>query len=64
MPKTTPEQNKAIVLKAFDTLFNQRDYAGSRTLLVAKIHSAQRGHRARRRRTLRSDPLSARYVAL
>lgn len=23
---TTPEQNKALVLKAFDTLFNQRDY--------------------------------------
>jgi hypothetical protein len=27
MPKTTPEQNKAIVLEAFDTLFNKRDYA-------------------------------------
>jgi predicted SnoaL-like aldol condensation-catalyzing enzyme len=26
MPKTTPEQNKAIVLKAFDILFNKRDY--------------------------------------
>ena len=24
--KTTPEQNKALVLKAFDILFNQRDY--------------------------------------
>jgi len=24
--KTTPEQNKALVLEAFDTLFNQRDY--------------------------------------
>ena len=29
MPKTTPEQNKAVVLKAFDTLFNQRDYAAA-----------------------------------
>src|SRR5258705_6900091 len=29
MPKATPEQNKAIVLKAFDTLFNQRDYAAA-----------------------------------
>ena len=27
MPKTGPEQNKALVLEAFDTLFNQRDYA-------------------------------------
>ncbi|RFU44819.1 ester cyclase [Paraburkholderia sp. DHOC27] len=26
MSKTTPEQNKALVLEAFDTLFNQRDY--------------------------------------
>jgi len=26
MPKTTPEQNKAIVLEAFDTLFNKRDF--------------------------------------
>src|SRR5246127_5083468 len=27
MAETTPEQNKTIVLEAFDTLFNQRDYA-------------------------------------
>jgi predicted SnoaL-like aldol condensation-catalyzing enzyme len=26
MPTTTPEQNKALVLEAFDTLFNKRDY--------------------------------------
>jgi len=32
MPKTTPEQNKALVLKAFDTLFNQRDYAAAERL--------------------------------
>jgi len=29
MPKTTPEQNKAIVLEAFNTLFNKRDYDGA-----------------------------------
>ena len=27
MTRTTPEQNKALVLGAFDTLFNKRDYA-------------------------------------
>jgi predicted SnoaL-like aldol condensation-catalyzing enzyme len=27
--KTTPTQNKARVLEAFDTLFNQRDYAAA-----------------------------------
>lgn len=26
MTKTTPEQSKALVLEAFDTLFNKRDY--------------------------------------
>jgi predicted SnoaL-like aldol condensation-catalyzing enzyme len=26
MTKTTPEQNKALVLEAFDMLFNKRDY--------------------------------------
>jgi predicted SnoaL-like aldol condensation-catalyzing enzyme len=26
MTKTTPEQNNALVLEAFDTLFNKRDY--------------------------------------
>jgi predicted SnoaL-like aldol condensation-catalyzing enzyme len=29
MPKTTPAQNKALVLEAFDTLFNKRDYASA-----------------------------------
>jgi len=29
MTETTPEQNKALVLKAFDTLFNKRDYAAA-----------------------------------
>ncbi|MCW3100991.1 MAG: hypothetical protein JWL77_6609 [Chthonomonadaceae bacterium] len=26
MTKTTPAENKALVLEAFDTLFNRRDY--------------------------------------
>ena len=29
MTKTTPEQNKAIVLEAFETLLNKRDYAAA-----------------------------------
>ena len=29
MPKTTSEQNKALVVEAFDTLFNKRDYAAA-----------------------------------
>ena len=29
MPKSTSEQNKTIVLKAFDTIFNKRDYAAA-----------------------------------
>ena len=30
--KTTPEQNKKLVLNAFDTLFNKRDYAAAEKL--------------------------------
>jgi hypothetical protein len=29
MNKTTPEWNKALVLEAFDTLFNKRDYCAA-----------------------------------
>ena len=29
MSKTTPKQNKSLVLDAFDTLFNKRDYAAA-----------------------------------
>ena len=29
MPNTTLEQNKSLVLEAFDTLFNKRDYAAA-----------------------------------
>jgi len=30
MIKTTPEQNKTLVLQAFDTLFNKRDYKAAK----------------------------------
>jgi predicted SnoaL-like aldol condensation-catalyzing enzyme len=42
MTKTTPEQNKAIVLEAFDTLFNKRDYAAAERFWSPKYvqHSA------------------------
>ena len=36
MPKTTPERNKTIVLEAFDTLFNKRDYAAAERFWSAK----------------------------
>ena len=35
MPKTTPEQNKALVLEAFDTLFNKCDYPAAESMAVA-----------------------------
>src|SRR5271169_5947892 len=42
MSKTTPEQNKAIVLEAFETLFNKRDYAAAERFWSPKYiqHSA------------------------
>jgi predicted SnoaL-like aldol condensation-catalyzing enzyme len=32
MVKTSPEENKALVLEAFETLFNRRDYADAELL--------------------------------
>ena len=42
MIKTTPEQNKALVLKAFDALFNKRDYEAAERFWSDKYiqHSA------------------------
>jgi predicted SnoaL-like aldol condensation-catalyzing enzyme len=42
MNKTPPEQNKALVLEAFDTLFNKRDYAAAERFWSPKYiqHSA------------------------
>ncbi len=44
---TTPEQNKPLVLEAFDTLFNKRRLCDRRTILVAGLHSIQRPYRTR-----------------
>ena len=35
MNETIQEKNKALVLEAFDTLFNKRDYAAAEEVLVA-----------------------------
>ena len=42
MSKTTPEQNKALVIEAFDTLFNKRDYEAAERFWSDKYiqHSA------------------------
>jgi predicted SnoaL-like aldol condensation-catalyzing enzyme len=42
MSKTSPEQNKALVLEAFDTLFNKRNYEAAERFWSSKYiqHSA------------------------
>ena len=42
---TTPEQNKALVLEAFDTLFNKRDYATAERFWSPRLHPTQRSYR-------------------
>ena len=64
MPKTTPEQNKAFVLEAFDTLFNRRDYAASERFWSPDYiqHSAHIGPgREGLFHLIRSVPPSLRY---
>ena len=45
MTKTTPEQNKVLVLEAFHTLFNKRDYAAAERFWSTRYiqHSAHIG---------------------
>jgi len=47
MPKTTSEQNKALVLEAFDALFNKRDYEAAEKFWSPSLHPTQRSYRAR-----------------
>ena len=64
MTHTTPDQNKALVLEAFDTLFNRRDYAAAEPFWSERYiqHSA---HIAPGREGLfdliRSSPAALRY---
>ncbi len=64
MPKTTPEQNKALVLKAFDALFNQRDYLAAESFWSNHYiqHSAHIGPgRTGLFELVRSAPSTLRY---
>ena len=54
MSQTTQEKNKALVLEAFDTLFNRRDYAAAERYWSPALHPAQRAHRARPRGAFQS----------
>jgi hypothetical protein len=63
MSQSMESKNKALVLEAFDTLFNKR-LPSRRTLLVVQLHSAQRPHRAGPRRSLQphqGTPASLKY---
>ena len=64
MSQTIQEKNKALVLEAFDTLFNKRDYEAAEKVLVAQLHSAQRAHRTGSRRTVQFDPQHTPHAAL
>ena len=64
MTSTTPDQNKALVLKAFDTLFNKRDYEAASRFWSDKYiqHSAHiEPGREGLFRLIRSLPDSLRY---
>ena len=54
MTDSNGEKNKAIVLEAFDTLFNKRDYAAAEQFWHLATPT-QRPHRARKRWALQPD---------
>lgn len=62
--KTTPEQNKKLVLEAFDTLFNKRDYSAAEKFWSPKYiqHSAHIPHgRDGLFNLIKASPPSLRY---
>jgi len=65
MEKTTQQRNKDIVLEAFDTLFNKRDYARAETFWSPKYiqHSAhiEPGSRRGLFNLTKSIPATLRY---
>ena len=64
MTKTAPEQNKVLVLEAFDTLFNKRDYAAAERFWSTRYiqHSAHIGPgREGLFDLIRSAPAALRY---
>jgi predicted SnoaL-like aldol condensation-catalyzing enzyme len=64
MPSTQEDANKALVLKAFDTLFNQRDYATAQTFWSPNYiqHSAHIGPgRGGLFDLIKAAPLTLRY---
>ncbi|WP_263385981.1 nuclear transport factor 2 family protein [Granulicella arctica] len=64
MPPTTPEENKALVLEAFDILFNKRDYEGAAAFWSPQYiqHSAHIGPgRDGLFNLIRSAPSTLRY---
>ena len=60
---SSPERNKAIVLEAFETLFNKRDYAAAERFWSPN-YIQRSAHSTRPRRSIQSPPLSAGDVAL
>jgi hypothetical protein len=49
MSKTTPEQNKALLVEGFEHAFQQAGLRRSRAILVAEIHPAQLTYRTGKR---------------
>jgi hypothetical protein len=44
--KSQQEADKALVVEAFDTLFNKRDYAAAEKFWSAAVYPTQRPYRA------------------
>jgi hypothetical protein len=64
MAKTTAQANKALVLEAFDTLFNKRDYRAAERYWSANYLQHSAHIKSRTRRPVRSDPEFAGVVEI
>ena len=56
MNQTIQERNKVLVLDAFDTLLNKRDYEAAERYWSPQLYPAQRTHRTWSRWIVQFDP--------
>src|SRR4051794_12042767 len=64
MSETIPEKNKALVLEAFDTLFNKRDYAAAENFWSPNYIQHSAHIEAGRDGVVQFDPERTEYAAL
>ena len=64
MSTSKEEKNKALVLEAFDTLFNKRDYSAAERYWSAELYPAQRTYPSGAGRSVQLDQSQSAFTEI